>query len=157
MSIAAHIAKHLRNVHFGGNWTVSAYQEHLADVTWQQATTQVHSCNTIATLVFHTHYFVGVATRVLQGGPLQGNDKESFDHPPILSQQDWDRMREQFFADAEIFAALIEQVPDEQMWSDFGDGKYGNYYTNLQGIVEHFHYHLGQIVVIKKLLNSQAQ
>ena len=30
--------------------------------------------------------------------------------------------------------------------------KYGNYFRNLTGIIEHLHYHLGQIVLIKKLI-----
>jgi len=32
--------------------------------------------------------------------------------------------------------------------------KYGNYYRNFHGIIEHCHYHLGQIVLIKKMLLS---
>ena len=57
-----------------------------------------------------------------------------------------------FWEDTERFATLIEGLPEDAIWSDFDNGKYGNYYRNLQGIVEHAHYHLGQIVVIKKLL-----
>ena len=72
MNITAQMAKHLRDVHFGGNWTAVNLRDSLAEVTWQQATTQVHGFNTIATLVYHTHYFVNVVIPVLQGGPLIG-------------------------------------------------------------------------------------
>ena len=89
MNASTQLAKHLREVFFGGNWTVSNVKEQLADVTWQQATTQVQSFNTIATLAFHISYFVSVVTKVLEGGPLEGNDKLSFAHPPINSQEDW--------------------------------------------------------------------
>ncbi|HHH49569.1 MAG TPA: DUF1572 domain-containing protein, partial [Saprospiraceae bacterium] len=47
------IAKHFSTFHFGGNWTDVNLRDTLEDVTWQQATTQVYSFNTIATLVFH--------------------------------------------------------------------------------------------------------
>jgi len=155
MQFAAQIAKHLRDVHFGGNWTVSCLKEHLADVTWQEATTKVESFNTIAVLVFHMNYFVAVAMKVLQGGPLEGNDKFSFDVPPINSQEDWEKLQHKVWTDAETFAALIEKLPDSRFGEDFTDKKYGTYYRNLQGIIEHTHYHLGQLVLVKKLVRQQ--
>lgn len=152
MALSAHLAKHLRDVYFGGNWTAVSYKDALDGLTWQQATTKVHSFNTIATLIFHTNYYVVAVTKVLQGEPLTSKDKYSWDHPPIQSAGDLDAMLQKMYADAETFAALIERLPESKLWEDFTDGKYGNFYRNLQGIVEHLHYHLGQIVLIRKLL-----
>lgn len=157
MILTAQIAKHFREVHFGVNWTWSNLKDNLADVTWEQATTQVHGLNTIAALVFHIHYFVGVTLKVLQGGPLEGSDKYSFDLPPIQSQEDWENLLAKAWADAETYANLIEQLPEQQLWEVFSQEKYGNYYRNLHGIIEHAHYHLGQIVVIKKILAQMAK
>lgn len=154
MNTPAQIAKHFRDVHFGGNWTFSNLKDHLADVNWQQATTKVYSFNTIATLVFHTNYFVGAVTKVLQGGPLDAKDIYSFDHPPIHSQEDWEAMLNKTWADAETFARLIEQLPENKLGETFVEEKYGTYYRNLHGIIEHTHYHLGQLVLIKKILHS---
>jgi hypothetical protein len=156
MSIAQQIAKHLRDVHFGGNWTTVNLKDTLTGVTWQQATTQVHSFNTIVTLVYHMHYYVNSVLKVLQGGPLDSHDKFSFDHPPINSQQDWDNLLNKVWADAKTFAGLIEQLPDSILLQNFTDAKYGNYYRNLSGIIEHTHYHLGQITLIKKLLLEES-
>ncbi len=89
MSLSAQIAKHFREIHFGGNWTSSNLKDNLANVSWQQAVTKVYDFNTIATLVYHTHYFVQAVLKVLQGEPLNASDKLSFSHPPILSQRDW--------------------------------------------------------------------
>lgn len=152
MSLTAQLAKHLKDVHFGGNWTSSNLKDNLADVTWQQATTKVYSLNTIATLVFHINYYISAVLKVLQGEPLQASDKYSFDLPPILGQKDWDDLRNKAFADAETFILLIEQLPEHKLWENFEDAKYGTYYRNIQGIIEHTHYHLGQIAVIKKIL-----
>ena len=154
MSLSSQLAKHLRDVHFGGNWTVSNLRDNLADVTWQQATIKMQSSNTIATLLFHINYFIGVALNVLEGGPLTGNDKLSFNHPPINSPEDWQQMQEKAWVEAERFAALIEQLPESKLWEDFADTKYGTYYRNIQGIIEHAHYHLGQIALIKKLVQQ---
>jgi hypothetical protein len=146
------IAKHFRDVYFGGNWTASNLKDNLAGVDCKLATTKVSSFNTIAALVCHINYYVRVVSKVLKGEPLNASDKFSFDQPPIESQEDWTNLLDNTWADAENFANLIEQLPQDKLWEDFFDGKYGNYYRNLHGVIEHAHYHLGQIVLIKKLL-----
>jgi uncharacterized damage-inducible protein DinB len=152
VSISKQIAKHFRELYFGGNWTCSNLKENLADVSWQQATTKVYSFNTIATLVYHINYYVSAVIKVLQGDPLNTSDKDSFAHPTINSQEDWKVFLDKTWADAEKFALLIEQLPDSKLWENLADEKYGNYYRNIHGIIEHTHYHLGQIVIIKKIL-----
>jgi hypothetical protein len=154
MNLTAQIAKHFREVHFGGNWTSVNLKDNLVDVTWQQATTQVYSFNTIAALVFHMNYFVSAVLKVLQGNPLDAHDKYSFDCPPIQSQEDWEKLLDKTWTDAENFASLVEQLPESKLGETFSDEKYGNYYRNLHGIIEHVHYHLGQIVLIKKILSQ---
>jgi uncharacterized damage-inducible protein DinB len=152
MNVSEQLAKHLREVHFGGNWTSVNLKETLADVNWQQATTPVYSFNTIATLVYHMNYYISAVLKVLQGVPLESKDKLSFTHPPIESQDDWQKLLDKTWVEAEAFAALIEKLPESKLWETFLIEKYGSYYRNLQGIIEHAHYHLGQIVLIKKLL-----
>lgn len=154
MNTTSQLAKHLRDVYFGGNWTVTHLKSALKGITWQQATTKVYDFNTIATLTFHIHYFVGVASKVLDEGVLEGNDKLSFNHPPINSQQDWDTFLEQVFTAAEKFSTLIAQLPDDKLSDDFTDEKYGTYFRNILGIIEHTHYHLGQIALLKKLVSK---
>ena len=146
------IAKHIRDLHFGGNWTSSNLKDTLTGVTWQQAISQVYTLNTIATLVFHVNYFVEAVIPVLQGGTLNAHDKFSFDHPPINSEADWQKLVSKALNDAEKFAALVENLPESRLWENFTEEKYGNYYRNFLGIIEHTHYHLGQIALVKKLL-----
>ena len=152
MNPSAQIAKHFREIHFGGNWTGSNLEDSLGGVDWQLATTKVYSFNTIAALVYHINYFVDAVLKVLRGGVLDAHDKYSFDHPPIQSQEDWETLLKKTFADAEEFARLVEQLPESKWEETFSEEKYGNYYRNMHGIIEHTHYHLGQIVIIKKIL-----
>ena len=154
MNLTAQIAKNFREVHFGGNWTSVNLKESLADVNWQQATIKLHSLNTIAALVFHINYYVSAVLKVLNGEPLDAKDKYSFDHPPIRSSEDWEKLLNKTWADGENFATGIEQLPETKLWETFTDEKYGNYYRNINGIIEHTHYHLGQIVLIKKILST---
>lgn len=150
MKLTKQIAEHLRTVHFGGNWT--NLKDALADVTWQQAMTQVDSFHTIVALVYHMNYYVRAVSKVLQGGPLDSKDAYSFDHPPVRSQEDWEQLLDTTWTDAENFARLIEELPEEKLWEDFWENKYGNYYRNIHGVIEHCHYHLGQVAMIKKML-----
>jgi len=157
VNLTAQIAKHFKDVHFGGNWTAVNLKETLADVDWQQATIKVHSFNTIAALVYHINYYVSVVTKTLKKEPLNAHDKYSFDLPPIQNQEDWEKLLNKTWADAENFAILIEQLPENKLGETFFDEKYGNYYRNLHGIIEHTHYHLGQIVLIKKILLQEQK
>jgi hypothetical protein len=156
MVLSAQIAKHIRDVHSGGNWAGSSLKEHLSDITWQQATTKVHSFNVIASLVYHMNYYVSAILKVLQGEPLNASDKYSFDHSPILNHEDWQRLLDKTWADAELFASLVEQLPDSRLLENFSDGKYGNHFRNIIGVIEHIHYHLGQIVLIKKIIQHTS-
>src|SRR5213075_1829939 len=105
MNSTAQIAKHFRAVHFGGNWTSVNLKDVLTNITWQQATTPVYSCNTIATLVFHMNYYVSAVLKVLQGEPLNAHDKYSFDHTPVQSREDWQKLLDKTWTDAENFAS----------------------------------------------------
>jgi len=155
MTLTQHIAKHFREVHFGGNWTCSNLKDNLSDVTWKEATTKFENFNTIATLVFHVNYFVSAVLKVLQGNELNANDKFSFDVPDIQSEKEWNELVNKCLNDAEAFAVLVEKLQDEKMWEVFTDEKYGIYYRNLHGIIEHTHYHLGQIAIMKKLIRTK--
>jgi len=152
MNLSANIAKHLREVFFGGNWTWANLKDNLDGVTWQQANQQVHNFNTIAKLTYHIGYYVTAILKVLEGNPMEAHDKYSFDIPPIQSEEDWAKMRDKIFIEAEALIKLIEQLPDEKLGEIFVADKYGIYYRNLHGLIEHTHYHLGQIAIIKKLV-----
>ncbi|WP_341906977.1 DUF1572 domain-containing protein [Fluviicola taffensis] len=152
MSLAKQMAKQLRDVHFGGNWTTTDLKTTLSDVSWKEALTQVYSLNSIAALSFHMTYYVEVLITVLEEHKLVGKDELSWNLPAIESQEAWENLQKNAWLKAEKAALMIEELPDERLTEDFIDPKYGTMYRNIAGIVEHMHYHLGQITIIKKLL-----
>jgi hypothetical protein len=97
---------------------------------------------------------VHAVLQVLEGGKLDAHDKYSFSHPPIQCTEDWEKMLEKTFTDAEKFAALLETLPAEKLEENFVEEKYGSYYRNMHGIIEHTHYHMGQIVILKKMIQE---
>ena len=148
--LSTQIAKHLRAVVSGGNWSDSNYQGQLKGVNWEMATAKVEGTNTILQLVYHVSYYLPYVTKVLKGGTLDARDKYSWETPNIQSEAAWQELKEQFWSDAAHLAEAIEQLSDEQLQADFADPKYGSCMGNILGIIEHLHYHLGQIVVVKK-------
>lgn len=154
MSISHQVALHCEQVFFGGNWTASNLQAQLADVTWKEATTQVYGLHTIATLTYHIYYYIKVALPVLKGEALNAHDKFSFDHPPFHSEEDWAQFQEQIWRDVQDFVAAVRALPDSQLEAAFYDKKYGSHYRNLLGTIEHSHYHLGQLALIKKIIRQ---
>jgi uncharacterized damage-inducible protein DinB len=155
MTLTNQIAKHFRDVYFGGNWTSVNLRDILADISREEATTKPYNLNSIASLVFHINYYVAPVLKVLQGEALVASDKFSFDVPAITSEEDWQKLVAKVFTEAELLAAQIEKLDEAKLFDDFTDPKYGNYYRNLHGIIEHTHYHLGQISLIKKFLKAK--
>lgn len=145
------IANQLRAVYNGPNWTASCIKDQLSDVTWEQAITKVQDFNTIAVLSYHIHYYIHVGLDVLKGGPLVAKDIDSFDHPPITCQEEWEAFVAITFAEAEEYATLVENMDEALLWEPFANLNYGNYFRNIVGMIEHCHYHLGQIALLKKM------
>ena len=148
------IAKQLKEFYYGKNWTWSYLAEALEGVDWKMAVTKIESFNTIAVLVYHLNYYLGQQIKVFKGGPLEGSDKLSFELPSISSEEDWQNLQKQVYKQADEWVSLVEKLDDSILPKVFVDKKYGSYYRNLLGAVEHSHYHLGQIVIFKKLLKK---
>ena len=147
------IAKQFREVILNGTWIANTnYKHQLTGLSWEIATTKFNSLNTIAVLAQHIHYYIKGIKNVFKGGSLDIKDKYSFDFQPIQSQTEWQNFLTKFWNDAEEFASLIEQMPEEKLKEVFVDEKYGTYQRNIGGIIEHSYYHLGQIVLLKKIL-----
>ncbi|HEX2901409.1 MAG TPA: DUF1572 domain-containing protein, partial [Bacteroidia bacterium] len=96
------LAKRFRDVMLNGTWIANTnYKAQLSHCTWEIATTQLNSLNTIAVLAQHVHYYIHGMLNVFQGGPLEIKDKFSFDFPPIQSQAQWETFLTRFWDDAE--------------------------------------------------------
>ncbi|BAP29384.1 uncharacterized protein CHSO_0347 [Chryseobacterium sp. StRB126] len=155
MSSVSQLAKRFREVLLEGLWIANTnFKDQLSDVTWEQAITRVGSLNTIALLTFHIDYYIAGIIPVFEGGTLEIKDKYSFDLAPIGSQEQWETLLNKLWSDSEKFAELLEKMPDSKLNEVFVDEKYGTYQRNIDGMIEHAYYHLGQIRLIKKLLKN---
>jgi len=151
------IAKRFREVILNGTWIANTnYKDQLEALNWKTATAKVESLNTIADLAQHIHYYIKGMNNVFRGGTLDIKDQYSFDFPAVESQSAWEAFLDVFWADTAEFASLIEKMPEENLKDVFVDEKYGTYQRNIDAMIEHSYYHLGQIVLIKKIINGRS-
>lgn len=154
MNLTAIIANQVREVQLNGKWISTNLKTQLSDVTWEEANKKIGTCNTIGALAFHVNYYISGVNQVFAGGSLDIRDKYSFDMPAIESEADWEQLKTKIWEDAETFAAHVEKMPDEKLSEGFVKEQYGTYYRNIIGMVEHAYYHLGQVVILKKLVRE---
>jgi hypothetical protein len=147
------IASRLREVLLNGHWIANTnYKEQLLNINWQQATQKVYNLNTIAALTYHINYYLIGLLNAFEKGNLEISDKFSFDLPPINSEAEWNKMVIDFLNNSEKFADQVEQMEDSIFDQPFIDEKYGTFLRNIEGVIEHSYYHLGQISLIRKIV-----
>lgn len=151
MEESAQLAGRFREVILDGKWIANTnYREQLAGTDRQLAARKVLSFNTLEALTFHIRYYISGLLKVFEGGELEIRDRFSFDFEPCQCQEEWERMLSGFWEDAEKLAAHVESMTPEKLDSIFVEERYGTYRRNIEAMIEHAYYHLGQVVLIKK-------
>jgi hypothetical protein len=149
------IANRLREVLLNGHWIANTnYKEQIQSVNWQQATQKVDSLNTIASLTYHINYYLAGLLNAFENGRLDISDKYSFDLPAINSEIEWSKLVSDFLTNSEKFADKIEKMDEKIFDLPFIDERYGTFLRNIEGVIEHSYYHLGQISMIKKMITQ---
>lgn len=156
MKIAKTLADSLSEVLLDGKWvTGTNIKDEIKDLDWKTATASINSLNSIADLTFHMDYYLAGVLQVFEGGELEIRDKFSFDYQPIESQKEWEQLIDKFCSDAEKFVKAVANMSNEDLDQDFVKKEYRNYFRNIMLMSEHCYYHLGQIMLIKKMLRQQ--
>lgn len=157
MNTPLKLAQRFREVILNGTWIANTnFKKELTTLDWKIATTPFQNLNSIALLAQHIHYYISGVKNVLSGGNLEIRDAYSFDFTAITSQEQWEAFLDTFWKDAEAFADLIEKLTEERLNENFVEEKYGTYLRNIDGMIEHSYYHLGQIVLLKKISLSNS-
>lgn len=155
MQRSVFLANRLREVYLDGRWIANTnYKDQLLSVTMEQAIRQTGDLNTIAALTYHINYYLEGILHVFNGGKLEISDQYSFDLPPIETDADWESLVRSLLDNAEKFADAVAAMDDQLLDQVFVDEKYDTYLRNIQGVLEHSYYHLGQVVLIRKLVSG---
>ena len=147
------LSQRLREVFFDGKWIANTnYREQISDVTLHQANYKIHDLNSIALLTFHINYYLEGLIQVLNDGVLEISDRYSFDMPLINTDKEWSDLKDRFLKNAATFSNKVAELDDTILDQSFVDEKYGTYLRNIEAVIEHSYYHLGQLVLIKKMI-----
>lgn len=156
MKTSEQLANRLREVILKGTWIAHTnYKKELEYLDWKTAISSSVSQNTIALLAQHIRYYIKGVKNVFEGGSLDIRDKYSFDFDEIKSQDQWNRFLNHFWEDTEQLSTRIEHYSEHQLQQYFTDKKYGSIQRNIEALIEHSYYHLGQIVLISKSLSNK--
>lgn len=149
------IAGRIREVYLNGTWIANTnFKDQIVSISWQTATQKVENLNTIAELTFHINYYLVGLLHAFETGKLEISDQFSFDMKPIQSAADWKNLTDNFIQNADKFANRVEQFADQTLDEIFIDQKYGTFIRNIEGVIEHSYYHLGQISLIRKMIDQ---
>jgi hypothetical protein len=147
------LAQRLREVFLDGKWIANTnYYEQISDISWKDAIVKIHQLNSIALLTFHINYYLEGLIQVLNGGVLEISDRYSFDMPLINTDKEWSDLKDRFLKNAATFSNKVAELDDTILDQSFVDEKYGTYLRNIEAVIEHSYYHLGQLVLIKKMI-----
>ena len=98
----------------------------------------------IAWRVFAIKNLIGEAYHIEESGPL------NFPKSETLGEAYWADLKARLASNQEELLALIRSQSDEKLQETIKGRKY-SYYILLHGIIQHDLYHLGQIVLLKKM------
>lgn len=146
------IATLIKETATGNNWTGINTETALHGITAEQAVKRIHANHlNIAELTAHLTCWNMVIGRRLNGEDYQPEKEGDFPVINFLSESEWEALKAAFM-DSFIFLETRMASKEDSILNQpiFEGGT--SAYRNLHGQVSHLHYHLGQIVLLKKLL-----
>lgn len=148
------LAKRFKDVILNNSWVANnSFKNQLSHLPLEKALYKLGTLHTIASLAQHVHYYIAGILNVFNGGNLDIKDIYSFDFPPIDTIEQWHSFLAVFWTDAAAFTQKLEEMGEDTLNSIFVKKEYGTYHFNINTLIEHSYYHLGQIVLLKKLIS----
>lgn len=155
MSSSSILTERAKEVLTEGRWvTGTNFKTEIETVAFPDALKKVGDLYSIAELTFHITYYLKGVNDVFDGQPLSIKDKFSFDAPPLHEPTDWQLRINTFCHEAERFIGQVQNLNDKALVQPFANANYGTNERNINALIEHTYYHLGQVVLIKKLIRN---
>lgn len=157
MERSTYLSNRLKELFLDGKWIANTnYKAILSDLNWQDAVRKIGDLNSIAAITYHINYYLAGLVHMLHTAELTIRDQYSFDLPTINTESDWQDLVQTLERNATIFATQVAALSDETLDAVFVHPEYGNYQRNIEAVLEHSYYHLGQISLLKKLIRTST-
>ena len=149
------LAKRMRELVLDGKWIANTnYKEQISDLSLKEAMIRKGDSNSIAALCFHVNYYFTGFLEFFKYGTFTIKDRFSFDMPELSEESDWEDIRTALLTNTESMTRSIERLTENELNATFVKQEYGTLRRNLEALIEHGYYHLGQLVLIKKWIRS---
>lgn len=144
----------IKALYNGHPWLDVNLMDNLSKLTWQQAGRKAHPrLNTIWEIVNHlASWRMNVLQRV-QGEVISTPADNYFTPVTNQSERDWKAALERFRESQDAWVQFLERSEDDILEKAYPVNQM-SYYVHIHGIIQHDAYHLGQIVLLAKLLEE---
>ncbi|MEP6514166.1 MAG: DinB family protein [Parafilimonas sp.] len=154
MNLTPLLAQHILETFEGNNWTDVNIKATLQDVTCKEAATVIAATqNSIAALTYHLQFYNEIVLERLKGNSPAIDDTNGFNVVQPTSEEEWKALQNQCSQSFHALSDAVKLIPDEKLWQ-LAPNSENTFYKTLHGIAEHAHYHLGQIVLLKKVIRK---
>ncbi|MFQ6602575.1 DinB family protein [Flavobacterium sp. C3NV] len=152
MSESKRVSNLYQSIYNGNPWLEVTLANTLENVTAEQAYRKINpNLNTIWEIVNHLIQWRRNILRRVQGEIITTPDHNYF--VPILdsSEASWEQSLQSLAKSQEMWNACLSDFNDAD-FEKIDQNNNHNFYEDIHGIIQHDVYHLGQIVILKKLL-----
>ncbi len=152
MSESKRISNLYQSIYNGNPWLEVNLDNTLKNVTAEQAYRKINpNLNTIWEIVNHLIQWRRNILERMQGEVIKTPDHNYF--VPVLdpSEAAWEQSLQTLAKSQDSWNAFFEDFNDADLAKIYVNNGH-TYYEHLHGIIQHDVYHLGQIVILKKLL-----
>ncbi|WP_291286764.1 DinB family protein [Flavobacterium sp.] len=152
MSESKRISNLYQSIYNGNPWLEVNLVHTLQNVSADQAYKKVNpNLNTIWEIVNHLIQWRRNILKRVQGETIITPDHNYF--VPVLdsSEAAWEQSLQSLGKSQELWHAFFEDFEDADLEKIYLNNNH-TYYEHIHGIIQHDVYHLGQIVILKKLL-----
>jgi uncharacterized damage-inducible protein DinB len=142
------IAQRLEVIYQGEPWFGESLQTKLKNVSEESAFKQpVNNKHSIAEILSHMEYWRKRFALEVQGKTLpEFSESENWPDVTALKKQGWKKLQASFEETHKELVGLLEKSNGKKLSEEL--------ITNLNGMVDHDIYHLGQIGIVKSLVNK---
>lgn len=151
------IGAHHDQVWQGSPWYGSAVINGLRDITLQEASGRIANQHTIAEILHHMTQWKKFSLEKLRGNETFDIQVDSHADWIVLNDLDeatWEQFKNRYAQVTNDLLAEIPNHPDEILGNLVSGRKY-TYREMMEGITEHDIYHLGQIMLLKKIMRDE--
>jgi uncharacterized damage-inducible protein DinB len=152
MSESKRISNLYQSIYNGNPWLEVNLTNTLENVTAEQAYRKINpNLNTIWEIVNHLIQWRRNILRRVEGEVVTAPDHNYF--VPVLdpSEAAWEQSLQNLAKSQESWNVFFEDFNDTDLEKIYVNNEH-SYYEHIHGIIQHDVYHLGQIVILKKLL-----